>query len=260
LLALSGVAALAEKRVALVIGIRATRTPGGFPIRQGRGFHRDMFRKSGYEVSFSRTSATWISSGESAGSRMPRASGHRHRVLRRARIEIGGTNYVIPVDAKLASDRDAADEAIELTRIIQSVDGAKRLRLVILDACRDNPFLATMKRQRQALRQVASGSDRSAMSARKRSSPTPPSRASPRRMARRAQPLHHRDPGQSDRAGSRHPPRLRRVRDEVLKITNNRQEPYVYGSLAAAISRWCRRRNGRSSSTRTRCGPITSWS
>ena len=55
-------------------------------------------------------------------------------------IEIGGTNYLIPVDARLASDRDAPDEAITLDRLVTSADSAKKLRVVILDACRDNPF------------------------------------------------------------------------------------------------------------------------
>ena len=56
-------------------------------------------------------------------------------------LEISGTNYLIPVDARLASDRDADDEAIPLDRLVPSADGAKRLRLIVLDACRDNPFV-----------------------------------------------------------------------------------------------------------------------
>ena len=56
-------------------------------------------------------------------------------------LEISGINYLIPVDARLASDRDAEDEAIPLERLVSSADGAKRLRLIILDACRDNPFV-----------------------------------------------------------------------------------------------------------------------
>ena len=59
-------------------------------------------------------------------------------------LEIGGINYLIPVDARLASDRDADDEAIPLERLVSSADGARRLRLIILDACRDNPFVTTM--------------------------------------------------------------------------------------------------------------------
>ena len=64
-------------------------------------------------------------------------------------LELGGTNYLIPIDARLASDRDADDEAILLERLVSSADGAKRLRLIILDACRDNPFVATMRRERK---------------------------------------------------------------------------------------------------------------
>ena len=33
-------------------------------------------------------------------------------------LEIGGTNYLIPIDARLASDRDAEDEAITLDRVV----------------------------------------------------------------------------------------------------------------------------------------------
>lgn len=61
-------------------------------------------------------------------------------------IEIAGTNYLVPVDAKLESDRAASFEAIPLDQVITAVEGAKRLRLVLLDACRDNPFARQMKR------------------------------------------------------------------------------------------------------------------
>ena len=61
-------------------------------------------------------------------------------------IEIEGTNYLIPVDAVLERDIDAFDEAIPLDRVLTVIEPAKQLRLVILDACRDNPFNKTMKR------------------------------------------------------------------------------------------------------------------
>src|SRR5882757_1721646 len=64
-------------------------------------------------------------------------------------LEIGGTNYLIPIDAKLASDRDAEDEAITLDRVVSSADGASKLRLIMLDACRDNPFTSAMRRDRK---------------------------------------------------------------------------------------------------------------
>jgi uncharacterized caspase-like protein len=46
----------------------------------------------------------------------------------------------------LERDIDAFDEAIPLDRILTVIEPAKQLRLVILDACRDNPFNKTMKR------------------------------------------------------------------------------------------------------------------
>jgi len=61
-------------------------------------------------------------------------------------IEMGGTNYLVPVDAKLATDRDVEFEAIPLDKVMSAVDGAKKLRLVLLDACRDNPFANQMRR------------------------------------------------------------------------------------------------------------------
>jgi tetratricopeptide (TPR) repeat protein len=61
-------------------------------------------------------------------------------------IEMNGTNYLIPVDAKLATDRDVEFEAVPLDKIMTAVDGAKKLRVVLLDACRDNPFANQMRR------------------------------------------------------------------------------------------------------------------
>jgi tetratricopeptide (TPR) repeat protein len=61
-------------------------------------------------------------------------------------MEIGGVNYLIPVDAKLAADRDAETQAVALEQVIAAVGGARKLRLVMLDACRDNPFAPTMQR------------------------------------------------------------------------------------------------------------------
>jgi tetratricopeptide (TPR) repeat protein len=61
-------------------------------------------------------------------------------------MEIGGVNYLIPVDARLKADSDAETQAVALEQVIAAVAGAKKLRLVILDACRDNPFEKTMQR------------------------------------------------------------------------------------------------------------------
>jgi hypothetical protein len=61
-------------------------------------------------------------------------------------IEKGGVNYVVPVDATLAADTDVDFEAVPLDLIMHSVGGATRLKIVILDACRNNPFRDAMRR------------------------------------------------------------------------------------------------------------------
>lgn len=61
-------------------------------------------------------------------------------------MEVGGINYVVPVDATIAADRDITFEAVSLDDVLNAAERANKLRLVILDACRDNPFKARMKR------------------------------------------------------------------------------------------------------------------
>ena len=54
-------------------------------------------------------------------------------------IEGDGRNWLIPTDAVLDANYDLPLEAIDLDRLMELVSGA-RVRIVILDACRNNPF------------------------------------------------------------------------------------------------------------------------
>jgi len=60
-------------------------------------------------------------------------------------IEIGGTNYLIPIDAKLETDRDVPVEAISLDDVQNAIEGGHKLKLIVLGACRDNPFASQME-------------------------------------------------------------------------------------------------------------------
>ena len=71
-------------------------------------------------------------------------------------IEISGRNYLVPVDARLEDERDAELEMVELDLVLGQISGAKALKMVVLDACRNNPFVARMKRSVQG-RSVRSG-------------------------------------------------------------------------------------------------------
>jgi invasion protein IalB len=61
-------------------------------------------------------------------------------------MEVAGVNYLIPVDARIATDRDINLEAVSMDQVLNSAERAKKLRLVLLDACRDNPFADQMRR------------------------------------------------------------------------------------------------------------------
>ena len=71
-------------------------------------------------------------------------------------IEMDGVNYLVPVDARLERDVDVRFETITVDDLLVSTTGAS-LRLVILDACRNNPLARSMQRT-AAARTVSSGS------------------------------------------------------------------------------------------------------
>ena len=60
-------------------------------------------------------------------------------------MEMDGVNYLLPVDARLERDTDVRYETVTLDDVLASTSGAS-LRLVILDACRNNPLARSMTR------------------------------------------------------------------------------------------------------------------
>ena len=71
-------------------------------------------------------------------------------------IEMDGVNYLVPVDARLERDIDVRFETVTVDDLLVSTSGAS-LRLVILDACRNNPLARSMQRT-AATRSVSGGS------------------------------------------------------------------------------------------------------
>ena len=71
-------------------------------------------------------------------------------------IEMDGVNYLVPVDARLERDVDVRFETVTVDDPLVSTSGAS-LRLVILDACRNNPLARSMQRT-VATRTVSGGS------------------------------------------------------------------------------------------------------
>jgi hypothetical protein len=61
-------------------------------------------------------------------------------------MQVGGKNYLVPVDAKLERAGDLNFETIEVSLVLQQMEADKRVNLVFLDACRDNPLARTLAR------------------------------------------------------------------------------------------------------------------
>ncbi|UWR03649.1 caspase family protein [Ruegeria conchae] len=144
-------------------------------------------------------------------------------------IEIDNTNFLIPVNAQLRSDRDVEFETIRLDMAVNSIADVDGLKIILVDACRNNPFLAEMTRT-SATRSIGRGLGRIdpggvlvgygarggtlAQDGDGRNSPY-------------AEALlrHIEEPGLE--LGKM----FRKVRDTVYDLTDGYQEPFTYGSL-----------------------------
>ena len=224
--------AFAAERVALVMGNSAYQSvsPLPNPARDAKEIAA-AFERLGFEVEY-RQDLTFDEMRRVLLEFGDRASGADQVALYYAGhgMEIDKQNYLIPVDAKLATDRSVAFEAVSLDMVLSAVEGARRLKIVILDACRNNPFAATMKRS-AATRAIGRGLSRVepstgtlvAYSAREGTvaddgdgSNSPYATALLRHLEERGLEINL---------------MFRKVRDEVLADTDNRQEPFTYGSL-----------------------------
>jgi tetratricopeptide (TPR) repeat protein len=60
-------------------------------------------------------------------------------------FQVGGQNYLVPIDADIRTPDDVASETIALAEILSAMQNSGGLKLVFLDACRDNPFGAELQ-------------------------------------------------------------------------------------------------------------------
>lgn len=59
-------------------------------------------------------------------------------------VQVGGANYLVPVDAQIESEDYVSSAAVDIGRVLASMEASKaRLNVVVLDACRNNPFAGT---------------------------------------------------------------------------------------------------------------------
>ncbi len=230
--------ARAAGRMALVIGNSAYQNVPQLPnpVRDAKAIAA-VLRRMGYDVSL-KTDLDYDGMRKAFRAFSRRAAGADVAVVFYAGhgMEAGGVNYLIPVDAELKNVSDLEYEAFSLNKALAAVEGARRLKVVMLDACRDNPFARRMKRSAGRTRSIGRGLARV----------EPEGSGMLVAYAARAG-------STADDGDGEHSPftqallknlptpgldvRLMfgRVKDEVRRATGGRQEPFIYGSLGGRV-------------------------
>lgn len=156
--------AIAEERVALIVGNSAYENVGGLenPVNdasdiavalEGLGFQVIL----GTNLSHDDMAQAAVQFGDMAAKSdvaLFYYAGHG--------FQVEGTNYLIPIDAAIAGPDDVASQTIAMKVILDALDRAPGLKIVMLDACRDNPFgaaLASDPRLGSGLARVGTAAD-----------------------------------------------------------------------------------------------------
>jgi uncharacterized caspase-like protein len=227
-------AALAERRIALVIGNGKYENAGVLanPVNDANAI-ADLLTKAGFDhvdrrlnlgvVEFKRAVREFVDRAANADVAVVYYSGHG--------LEFGGVNYLIPVDAKLTSVLDVDDEAVSLDRVLMAAGRVKKLSLIILDACRENPFHPAADGSRVTrgisvgLAGVGQTTADTLIAFAAKAGSVSYDGDGPNSPFTTALLKYLTQPGLDVRLA------LGKVRDDVVRATNRRQEPYVYGSL-----------------------------
>jgi uncharacterized protein len=217
------------RRVALVIGNAAyTLGPLANPVNDAEAIG-DAFRDLGFAKVIRVQNATKAQMEKALGEMARESQGAEMAVVFFAGhgTERDGRNYLIPVDAKLDRASDLDLQAIALPTVLDQIAGATKLKLVILDACRNTIFPLAGNR-RSATRGLA--------------------RIEPEDNTLVAYAAKDGTVAQ-DGAGAKHSPFtaavlkhlptpgleisfvFRSIRDSVMSATERQQQPHVYGTL-----------------------------
>ncbi|WP_226778928.1 caspase family protein [Oceaniglobus trochenteri] len=242
LISIVPIAAPAADRIALVIGMGAYQTVPTLdnPVNDARAIGETLER-IGFEVTtlidtpgetLRKEVGDFAFHSETADLALIYYAGHG--------VEVQGENFLIPVDASITTNRDIQRVSLSLDDLLAAVDGARKMRVVILDSCRDDPFGGALDLDALQDQQTPTPGTRGAGDG--GLAPPSPDRGTLVAFAARDGEV------ALDGAGEHSPfakalidalPQpveislmFRQVRDAVLRETGNRQEPHTYGSLS----------------------------
>jgi len=153
-------------------------------------------------------------------------------------VEVQGENFLIPIDAEVRSNRDIQTQSLSLDDFLAAVDRARKMRIVILDSCRNNPFPDFID---LTSAEAASGIKVDGRGAGGLAAPSPDRGTLVAFAARAGQVALDGEGENSPFARALHEKlaqpgveigiMFRQVRDAVLAETGNLQEPNTYGAL-----------------------------
>lgn len=147
----------AERRLALVIG---NGTYGSAPLRNPTNDARAVaqaLRGLGFEVSHHENLGlkAMARSIRDFGTRLKEQGGIGLFYYAGHGMQVRGRNYLIPVDADIQSEDEIAFNAVDANLVLEKMDAANNgLNVVILDACRNNPFARSFRSAAQGLAQM----------------------------------------------------------------------------------------------------------
>ncbi|MEP1206577.1 MAG: caspase family protein [Rhizobiaceae bacterium] len=131
-----------QKRVALVIGVGAYQYTDELPnpVNDARAM-ADALTRLGFEVmrlenpsvgDFEQIEFELYKRLKGADVGLLFYAGHS--------VQVDGSNYLIPVDAQLENFSSLANQTFELAKYVNLMDDLAKTKIIILDACRDNPM------------------------------------------------------------------------------------------------------------------------
>jgi len=231
----AGSGARADRRVALVIGNSRYQHAGIVPnVVSDANAVAGLLEKAGFDVvdrrsdlgvnEFMRAVSDFAVLSFNADIAVIYFSGYG--------LAINDGNYLIAADAKLPSVPDSADEFVPLNWILLAV-AARKLNLLIVDACRENPFRRVSEASSDGQGAPLGPADvklklhNTLIALAAKSGSVSYDGDGPNSPFASAVVKYIGQPGLDIRSA------LGKVRDEVLRATGNRQEPYVFGSLDA---------------------------
>jgi len=233
------------KRVALIIGNSSYRT---VPALENPARDAELFAKTLRDVGFDDVAVKlnltrqqmldalkdFEKAAESADWAAIYFAGHG--------MEVSGSNYMLPIDVQITDENSISTQTVNIEYLLNAVEVAKKLRLLILDACRNNPY-AQRVRVASASRDVGGIGASSIGSGLARVEPQPGTLIV---YSAKAGAIALDGDGKNSpfaealvrRVEQKPPIEVRRlfdfVREDVFTATQKQQQPFSYGSLRAS--------------------------